>query len=71
MAKAFKGNKNLGRRSGAARIVPKSKWYKRKSIYKFLLASGLFTLGIQLWLNDGSGGLDDPWDNNSTWLNRS
>lgn len=26
-------------------------------------------LALQLWLNDGSGGLNNPWNNNDIWSN--
>jgi hypothetical protein len=62
-----------GRRKGSPRIVPKDQWLTR-SDYAYRLASGaLDIIGPVVvannWLNNGTGGLSTPWDNNEFWVN--
>ena len=62
-----------GRRKGSSKIVPKDQWLTR-SRYAYKLAAGVLDIEgsivvDNLWLNNGTGGLSDPWDNNEFWVN--
>lgn len=36
-----------------------------------MLAMGKLNLGVSsyVWLNDGTGGISNPWDNSEVWEN--
>lgn len=59
-----------GRRKGSPRIVKKLSWLNR-SKYPLMLAMGKLNLGVSsyVWLNDGTGGISNPWDNSEVWEN--
>jgi hypothetical protein len=63
----YKKGINKGKRKGSPRIVNKRSWLKRSS-YSLRLAVGLLS-GGSLWKNDGSGAIDNPWDNSKFWNN--
>jgi len=71
MSKGFhRSGIKKGQRKGSPRIIKKSSWLNR-SRYSLVLAMGRLDLDVPnyIWLNDGTGGIANPWDNSETWEN--